>query len=141
PRGPKAQAPTRLHSVTGAHVDSIEVDSAGRATGVKYVRGSEEFFQPASVVLVATYTYENVRLLLLSKSKAFPNGLSNNHGQVGKHYIGHWAGRGGCVGLFPSKLNLWYGAMAQGISLSNWAEDNFDHSGLGFIGGGSLLLN
>jgi len=28
---------------------------------------------------------KNTRLLLLSKSKAYPNGLSNNHGQVGKH--------------------------------------------------------
>ena len=31
--------------------------------------------------------------------------------------------------------------MAQGVSLSNWAEDNFDHSGLGFIGGGSIFFN
>jgi gluconate 2-dehydrogenase alpha chain len=90
---------------------------------------------------VASYTYENSRLLLLSKSKAYPNGLSNNHGQVGKHYIGHWAGRGGCVALFPHELNLWYGAMAQGVSMSNWSEDNFDHSGLGFIGGGSIFVN
>jgi hypothetical protein len=33
--------------------------------------------QPADVVLLASYTYENVRLLLLSKSKPFPNGLAN----------------------------------------------------------------
>ena len=50
----------------------------------------EEFFQPAKVVLLAGYTYENSRLLLLSKSSAYPNGLSNNHGQVGKHFFAHY---------------------------------------------------
>ena len=29
---------------------------------VNYLRGSEEFFQPADVVLMASYAYENVRL-------------------------------------------------------------------------------
>jgi gluconate 2-dehydrogenase alpha chain len=138
---PAAMKTKNLTIVERAHVTRILTDSNGKVTGAQYLKDGREYFQPAKVVLIASYTYENVRLLLLSKSKAYPNGLSNNHGQVGKHYIGHWAGRGGCVGLFPSKLNLWYGAMAQGISLSNWAEDNFDHSGLGFIGGGSLFLN
>ena len=59
----------------------------GRVTGVTYVKGRDEYVQPASAVLLATYTYENVRTLLLSKSKAFPRGLSNNHGQVGRHYF------------------------------------------------------
>jgi gluconate 2-dehydrogenase alpha chain len=27
---------------------------------------------------------------------------------------------------------------AQGTSVDNWADDNFDHSGLGFIGGGNM---
>ena len=56
-------------------------------TGVTYVTGREEFFQPAKAVLLSTYTYENSRLLLLSTSKAFPKGLSNNHGQVGRHSL------------------------------------------------------
>ena len=80
------------------------------------------------------------RLLLLSKSKAFPNGLSNNHGQVGKHYIGHWASRE-AVALFPKDLNIWYGALAQNVMVNDWADDNFDHAGLGFIGGASLTVN
>ena len=32
------------------------------ATGVEYVKGNEVFFQPAQVVLIASYAYENVRL-------------------------------------------------------------------------------
>src|SRR3989475_7897749 len=87
---PRAMATNRLKVVPYAHVTTVAVDEkTGRVTGVHYVSGGEEYFQPADVVLLASYTYENVRLLLLSKSKPFPNGLSNNAGQVGKHYITH----------------------------------------------------
>jgi len=138
---PAAQKTKNLKIVERAHVTRILAHANGKVTGVQYLREGKEYFQPAKAVLLGAYTYENVRLLLLSKSKAFPNGLSNNHGQVGKHYIGHWASRAWCAALFPFDLGLWYGAMAQGVSLSNWAEDNFDHSGLGFIGGGSIFFN
>ena len=84
---PRAQETGHLKVVTRAHVTSIDTDNNGRVTGVTYVTDGQEFFQPAKVVLLSSYTYENSRLLLLSKSKAFPNGLSNNHGQVGRHYM------------------------------------------------------
>ena len=71
---PKAQKTGRLNVVTEAHVTEVNVDAKGRVTGVTYVKGTEVFYQPASVVLLATYTYENVRTLLLSKSKAYPQG-------------------------------------------------------------------
>ena len=123
--------------VTGAIVTSIEVDTQGRATGVTYLSNGEEFFQPAKVVLLASFTYENTRLLLLSKSKAFPNGLSNNHGQVGQHYFSHHQGAP-VTALFPFDIGAWYGLPAQGVAVDNWADDNFDHSALDFIGGGNL---
>jgi gluconate 2-dehydrogenase alpha chain len=106
-------------------------------SGVNYLKDGTEFFQPADVVLVASYTYENSRLLLLSKSKAYPNGLSNNHGQVGRHYFSHNQG-GGVSALFPFDLNVWYGTPGQGVNVDDWADDNFDHAGLDFIGGGSM---
>src|SRR5262249_51654260 len=87
---PKAQAAGKFSVVAQATVTTIAVDdNTGLVTGVNYLKGGVEYFQPASVVLVASYTYENSRLLLLSKSKPFPNGLSNNHGQVGRHYFSH----------------------------------------------------
>jgi gluconate 2-dehydrogenase alpha chain len=49
-------------------------DRSGRVTGVVYVKGGIEYFQPADVVLLASYTYENVRLLLQSKSRRFQTG-------------------------------------------------------------------
>jgi gluconate 2-dehydrogenase alpha chain len=112
------------------------VESDARATGVTYLRDGKEYFQPARVVLVASYTYENSRLLLLSKSKAFPDGLSNRHGQVGRHYFGHW--QNGVTALFPFDLNVWYGTPAQAAAVDDWADDAYDHSGLGFIGGTCL---
>jgi gluconate 2-dehydrogenase alpha chain len=136
---PKAQRTKRLTVVTEAHVTSIDVDAQGRASGVTYRKGTEEFFQPASVVLLASYTYENVRLLLLSTSNAFPKGLSNNHGQVGRHYFSH--NQIATVNaLFPRNLNTWYGLPAQGVAVDDWADDNFDHGGLDFIGGGNLWV-
>jgi gluconate 2-dehydrogenase alpha chain len=136
---PKAQKTGHLEVVTRAHVTTIEVNASGRVSGVTYVTDGVEYFQPAKVVLLATYTYENTRTLLISKSPAFPNGLSNNHGQVGRHYFSHNQGAG-VTALFPKNLNSWYGLPAQGTAVDDWADDNFDHAGLDFIGGGNLWI-
>jgi gluconate 2-dehydrogenase alpha chain len=138
---PRAMKTGRLKVFDRAHVTRIVAGTDRRVTGVQYIRDSREYFQPAKAVLLACYTYENSRVLLLSKSKAYPDGLSNNHGQVGRHYFAHWAGSGASVdvsALFPFDLNTWYGLPAQGITVDDWADDHFDHAGLGFIGGASL---
>jgi gluconate 2-dehydrogenase alpha chain len=134
---PKAQKTGRFTIVTEARVTTVMVDKNGRVSGVNYLKDNQEYFQPADVVLMGSHLYENVRLLLLSKSPAYPNGLSNNHGQVGKHYFSHNQG-GGVNALFPVSLCNWYGTVSQDIAMDNWADDNFDHSGLDFIGGGLL---
>src|SRR5204863_5176049 len=120
-------------------VVAVDVDHRERAAGVTYIKDGNEYFQPAKVVLLAGYTYENVRLLLLSKSKAFPNGLANNRGQVGRHYFSHHQGAP-VTALFPFDLNSWYGLPAQGVAVDDFADDNFDHSSLDFIGGGNLWV-
>jgi gluconate 2-dehydrogenase alpha chain len=134
---PRAQATGRFAAVTGVIVTSINVDGEGRASGVTYMNNGEEFIQPAKVVLLACYTYENVRLLLLSRSAAYPKGLSNNHAQVGRHYFSHHTGAP-VTALFPFDIKAWYGLPAQGVAVDNWADDNFDHSSLDFIGGCNL---
>jgi len=137
---PKAVNTGRFKVVTRAAVTRLDVDEkTGRMSGVTYVKDGVEYFQPAAVVLLASYTYENTRLLLLSKSKPFANGLSNNGRQVGRHYSSHHTGAP-VAALFPFDLNNWYGLPAQGIAVDNWADDNFDHSGLDFIGGGNLWV-
>ena len=137
---PKAQETKRLTLVTRAHATKIEVDDkTGRVSGVTYLKDGVEYFQPTDVVMLASYTYENVRLLLMSKSKAFPNGLANNNGQVGRHYMTHNTSSR-VFGLFPKNINNWYGTQGQGVALDNWADDNFDHGALDFIGGGNLFV-
>jgi len=141
---PEALQTKNLTIFDRAQVTRILSGSNGRVTGVQYLREGKEYFQPARVVLLASYTYENSRLLLLSKSKPYPNGLSNNHGQVGRHYFGHYSaslGGGGAIGLFPFDINNWYGTPAQGITVDDWADDHYDHAGLGFIGGTSLHVH
>jgi gluconate 2-dehydrogenase alpha chain len=132
-----AEATGRLRVETMARVTRIDVDDQGLASGVTFIRDGVEHFQPAKVVLVATFTYENTRLLLLSKSAAYPDGLSNNHGQVGKHYIAHVVPF--AYGLFPDRrLNVFNGVGSQVTCIDDWNADNFDHSGLGFLSGGVM---
>ena len=137
---PQALKSGLLNVVTHARVMDIVTDGNGRVTGVNYIKGSTTYFQPADVVLLASHTYENARLLLLSTSASFPNGLANNSGQVGKHYFSHHQGAP-VSALFPKNLHNWYGLPAQGVAVDNWADDNFDHSGLDFIGGGNLWVH
>jgi gluconate 2-dehydrogenase alpha chain len=137
---PRAMETKRLRIVTQATATNVTFDDqTGRASGVVYIKAGQEYFQPADVVLLASYTYENVRLLLQSTSKAFPKGLANNAGQVGRHYFSHFQ-VAPVSALFPFNLNNWYGLPAQGVAVDNWADDNFDHAGVDFIGGGNLWI-
>src|SRR5881394_3406473 len=77
----------RLTLVTNAMVREVNVDAAGKATGVTYIDtrdGSEKFVAARAVVLAAS-ACETSRLLLNSKSSRFPNGLANSSGTVGKY--------------------------------------------------------
>jgi gluconate 2-dehydrogenase alpha chain len=136
---PAAEKTGHLKIVTHARVTHVNTDKDGRITGVLYLKGRQLYFQPAKVVLLAGYVFENSRLLLLSKSKAYPTGLSNNHGQVGKYFSGHGTRSVNVTALFPFNLNRFSGGFAQGTGLDDYNGDNFDHSGLGFIGGGNFF--
>lgn len=133
---PQAEETGNLQVVTGARVTEITVDGEGRASGVRYLRGGNVYTQPAGLVVLATYVYENVRLLLLSTSDAYPEGLANKNGQVGRHYLGHIFS--GVNGLFPRKLARYSGTVAQYVAMDDLNGDNFDHSALDFIGGGVI---
>ncbi len=68
-------------------VTRIELDDAGRVTGVRYVSGEEERFQRAEAVAVAGYSIETPRLLLNSACPRYPNGLGNEFDQVGRYVM------------------------------------------------------
>ena len=71
-----------------AHVTRLEVDaSSGRVTGAVYVNEGRERFQRAAAVVVAGYSIETPRLLLNSACPRFPDGLANDHDQVGRYVM------------------------------------------------------
>lgn len=134
---PLAQQTRNLDVVTRARVTKIVTDKDGEASGVLYVRGGKEYYQPASMVVLATYVYENVRLMMLSRSKAHRKGVGNDRGQLGLYYMAH--AYPGVNALFAGRqINRFSGSGAQFVALDNWDADNFDHRGLGFIGGATL---
>ncbi len=66
----------------------ITVNAKGLAKSVIYVdEKGVEHEQPATTVVVSATAVESARLLLNSKSKAFPNGLANGNGLVGKNLL------------------------------------------------------
>jgi gluconate 2-dehydrogenase alpha chain len=134
----RAEETGRLRIETGARALEILADDDGRSRGVRYLDGAGvERVAEARAVLLAAYTFENVRLLLLSRSAAFPAGLANNQDQVGRHFMAHVCPF--VYGLFPDRrLNVFTGVGAQVTCLDDFNGDNFDHAGLGFVSGGML---
>lgn len=134
----EAEKTGKLDLRPNCRVTRILSNGAGKASGVEYLDAAgQTVIQPAGVVILSAYIFENVRLLLLSTSKQAPQGLSNNHGQVGRNYLAKTFYTAN--GLFPGKrLNTASGTSAQATAIDDFAGDNFDHSGLGFIRGATL---
>jgi choline dehydrogenase-like flavoprotein len=83
----------------------IEIDDAGRCTGVTYLHEGRERFQRAAAVAVAGYSIETPRLLLLSSSARFPNGLGNDADQVGRYVMVQGAPQ--VAGRFPELMRMY----------------------------------
>ena len=82
---PTAEKTGRCEIRPNSYVRKIETDAHGRVTGAVYFDANRrEIFQRAKAVVVCANGAETARLLLLSKSKRFPNGLANSSGLVGK---------------------------------------------------------
>jgi gluconate 2-dehydrogenase alpha chain len=132
---PKAEKTGKLEIRTLCRVMKILSNDQGQITGVQYLDADGVLQeQPAGVVILSTYVYENSRLLLVSTSDFYKNGLSNNGGNVGKWYMAH--SYGGAYATFPGqKLNMMSGTFSQAVCIDDFNGNNFDHTGLGFIQG------
>lgn len=76
--------------ITGARVQEITLDSRNRANGAVYVdREGNRQFQSASIVVMASNGIGTSRLLLMSQSGRYPDGLGNSSGLVGKRLMLH----------------------------------------------------
>jgi gluconate 2-dehydrogenase alpha chain len=105
-----------------------------RATGVTYLDASgREFEQPADIVVIGAYTFNNVRLMLLS-GIGTPYDPVAGKGVVGRNYS--YQSHGRVTMFFEEKaFNPFMGGGARGIAIDEFNGDNFDHSGLDFFGG------
>jgi len=130
---PKAVATGRCEVRADSTVSRVETNAMGRATGVVYFdTEGKERRQPARAVILAANGAETTRLLLSSASPAFPHGLANSSGNVGRHIM--FNGFAFTTGRFEHPLNEYKGAVASRVVLDFYDAD----PKRGFYGGGGI---
>lgn len=116
---------------TGARVRRLEVNGRGLVTGAVYVdRKGVERFQPADVTILGANGIGTPRLLLLSASGRYPNGLANSTGLVGRRLMMHPFGT--VVGLFDEDLQSTRGVWGQHLHSLQFYETD---TARGFVRG------
>jgi choline dehydrogenase-like flavoprotein len=130
---PEAEETGHCELRTESYVVRIETDKRGRATGIAYFdREQREHFQKARAVIVCCNGAETPRLLLMSANAAFPQGLANSNGVVGKFLMFNSASRAGAV--FEHELNE-----HKSVQVTRILHDFYDSDPKrGFYGGGGL---
>jgi gluconate 2-dehydrogenase alpha chain len=112
-----------------------------RAAGVRYVDlvTSQEYEQLADIVVLAAFTMSNTKLLLLDHIGR-PYDPKTNTGVVGKNFCYQ---TNSAVNVFYRDrwINPFLAAGSTGTVVDEFNNDNFDHSGLGFLGGGGISAN
>ncbi len=82
----RAEATGRCEVRPRSMVREITVDKGGRVTGCIYLdEHDREHRVTARVVCLSCSAVESARLLLMSQSPLFPDGLANGNGCVGRH--------------------------------------------------------
>jgi choline dehydrogenase-like flavoprotein len=116
-----------------SYVRKIETDLNGRVTGAIYFDSAKrEVFQRAKAVALCANGVESPRLLLMSKSKRFPNGLANSSGMVGKNLMFDTGTQ--VSALFDHPLNEY-----KSVQVTRVLHDFYDSDPKrGFFGGGGI---
>jgi choline dehydrogenase-like flavoprotein len=130
---PIAEQTGRCEIRTQSYVREISVNNAGQVTGAIYFDADKnEIFQKAKAVVLSANGMETPRLLLLSKSARFPDGLANSSGLVGKYLM---SGNGAhAYGLFEHPLNEYKGIVC-GAAILDYVPSDPKR---GFYGGGRI---
>lgn len=130
---PLALASGNCELRTHATVFRIETNEQGRASEVLYydAEGNEQSQRTKAVVLCANGA-ETPRLLLLSESGRFPDGLANSSGFVGRNLM--FNGYTSVMGLFDEPVNGY-----KSIPATRVVHDFYElDPALGFYGGGGI---
>jgi choline dehydrogenase-like flavoprotein len=125
PRAVRAGAEIRDLAMVGR----VETDRAGRCAGVQYLREGRWRFQRAHNVVVAGYAIETPRLLLMSASSRFPDGLANSSGLVGRNLMVQT--NQGVWGRFDEEIRWYKGPPSLSLT-EHW---NYTDEGKDFFGG------
>jgi gluconate 2-dehydrogenase alpha chain len=135
---PVLMADPRFELRTHAYVKSLIYDKrAKKVRGVIYIdrHSGEEIEQPADLVILSAYPFNNVNLLLTA-GIGRPYDPVTGRGVVGKNYCLQTMS---AVQLFVAdEINPFIGTGVNPAAVDDFQGDNFDHSGLGFFGGGYL---
>jgi len=127
---PRAEATGNFELRTESHVSRIEHDASGKVTGVVYFdKDGVERRQKARIVCVAGNSIETPRLLLMSASNMFKDGLANSSGQVGRNYMRHMTGS--VYAAFNKPVHMYRGTTMAGIIRDEARHD----PSRGFVGG------
>lgn len=130
---PLALASGNCELRTGCTVNRVETNDAGKATEVVYweADGVEKSQRGKAIVLCANGA-ETPRLLLLSESARFPDGLANSSGFVGKNLM--FNGYSSVAGLMDEPVNGY-----KSIPATRVVHDFYElDASLGFYGGGGI---
>ncbi len=89
-----------------SHVTRVLVDDdRARVTGVTYLHEGVEHRQRARAVAVAGYSIETPRLLLLSATPRYPDGLGNDHDNLGRYLMVQGAPQ--TAGRFEAEVRMY----------------------------------
>ena len=120
-----------------AYVKELVYDKqAKKVRAVRYVdtRSGEEYEQPAGLVVLGAYVFNNV-LLMLTAGIGEPYDSQTGKGVVGKNYCYQVTGNNLTVFFENQEINPFMAAGSHGTVIDDFNGDNFDHGGLGFFGG------
>ena len=134
---PALLADSKFELRTNAQVKELVYDKAARkVTAVRYIdtRSGEEYEQPAGIVILGAYVFNNVQLMLTA-GIGQPYDYKTGQGAVGKNYCYQVGAGNVTVFLEDKEINPFMASGAHGVLIDDFNGDNFDHAGLGFFGG------
>jgi gluconate 2-dehydrogenase alpha chain len=135
---PVLMADPKFELRTHAYVSRLIYDRAAKKVrGVAYVdrNTGEEIEQPAEMVVLCAYAFNNVGLML-GAGIGEPYDPVTGKGVVGKNYC--FQVNSNLPIFVEDEINPFIGTGATPAAIDDFQGDNFDHGGLGFFGGGFL---
>jgi gluconate 2-dehydrogenase alpha chain len=137
---PVLRAEPKFELRTRAFVTGLVYDrQAKRITSVLYtdMKTGEEYEQGAGIVILSSFVFGNTQQFLLAGVNE-PYDPRTGKGVVGKNYCYQFEA-GGEAFFEGREFNPFMGGPGMSIAIDDFNGENFDHSGLGFFGGGYIV--